>query len=127
MSSTCSLCKSNRNLECLFREPKTKDGWLCLALTIGGCFLVVYTFGRICLKYRFLKEAKHEWDKKSENKKRKSTTEMKGGIQCLSGAQDYERVDGVESKILSSGKWAWVIKRATEMEQQSKSKIEMRE
>lgn len=55
--------------------------------------MVINTFGG---KYRLLKKAKHEWDAKSENKKRISTTEMKGGSLCLSGAQDHERVDGVE-------------------------------
>ena len=78
-------------------------------------------------KYRLLKKAKQEWDAKSEHKKRVSTTEMKGGSLCLSGAQDHERVDGVDSKTLSLGKWAWIMQRATEMEQKSKGRMKMRE
>jgi hypothetical protein len=73
-----------------------------------------------------LKKAKHEWDANSEHKKRISTTEMKGGSLCLSEAQDHERVDGVDSKILSLGKWAWIMQRATEMEQESKGGINER-
>jgi hypothetical protein len=93
-------------------------------LTVGGSLLVINTFGS---KYRLLRKAKHEWDTKSEYKKKISTTEMKGGSQHLSGAQDHERVDGVDSKILSLGKWAWIMQRATEMEQESKGKVKMRE
>jgi hypothetical protein len=63
----------------------------------------VNTFGR---KYRLLKKARHEWDTKSKHKKRISTTEMNRGSQYLSGAQGLERVDGVDSKNLSLGKWA---------------------
>jgi hypothetical protein len=122
VNSTCSHCKSNRKFECAFREPKTIDGWLCLTLTIGGSLLVVNTFGG---KYRLLKKAKHEWDTKSEYKKRILTTKIKGSSLCLSGAQDHERVDGVDSKILSLGKWAWIVQRATEMEQESKGRMKM--
>jgi hypothetical protein len=120
VNSTCLHCK----FECSFREPKTIDGWLCLTLTVGGSLLVINTFGS---KYRLLRKAKHEWDTKSEYKKKILTTEMKGGSQHLSGAQDHERVDGVDSKILSLGKWAWIMQRATEMEQESKGKMKMRE
>ncbi len=52
---------------------------------------------------------------------------MKGGSLCLSRAQDYERVDGVDSETLSLGKWAWIMQRATEMEQESKGRMKMRE
>ena len=100
------------------------DGRLRLALTIGGSLLVVDTFGG---KYRLLKKAKHEWEAKSEHKKRISAAEMKGGSQFLSGAQHHERVNGVDSKILSLGKWAWIMQRATEMEQESKDSMKMRE
>ena len=86
--------------------------------------MVVDTFGR---KYRLLKKAKYEWEAKSEHKKRISATKMKAGSQFLSGAQDHERVDGVDSKILSLGKWAWIMQRATEMEQESKDSMKMRE
>lgn len=116
INSRCSHCKSNRQFECAFQEPKTIGGWLSLALIGGGTVLVVDTFGT---KYRLLKKAKHEWMAKSEHKKRISTTEMKGGSLCLSGGQDYERVDGIDSKILSLGKWAWIMQRATEMERES--------
>ena len=124
INSTCSYCKSNRQFECSFREPKTIGGWLSLALIGGGTVLVVDTFG---VKYRLLKKTKHEWVAKSEHKKRISTTEMKGGSLCLSGAQDHERVDGIDSKILSLGKWAWIMQRATEMEQESKVRTKMTE
>ena len=93
-------------------------------LITGGSLLVIDTFGG---KYRLLKKAKHEWDAKSEHKKRVSTTEMKDSSLCLSGAQDHERVDGIDSKTLSLGKWAWIMQRATEMEQESKGRMKMRE
>ena len=124
MNNTCPHCKSNRILNCSFREPKTIDGWLSLILITGGSLLVIDTLGR---KYRLLKKAKHEWDAKSEYKKRVSTMEMKDGSLCLSGAQDHERVDGIDSKALSLGKWAWIMQRATEIEQESKGRMKMRE
>jgi hypothetical protein len=74
-----------------------------------------------------LKQAKHEWDAKSEYEKRISTTEVEGGSLRLSGAQDHEGVDGVDSKIPSLGKWAWIMQRATEMEQESKGRMKMGE
>jgi hypothetical protein len=120
MKSTCSHCKSNRKFECSFQEPKTIDEWLILTLTVGGSLWIVDTFGG---KYRLLKQAKHEWDAKSEYKKRISTTEVEGGSMRLPGAQDHEGVDGVDSKIQSLGKWAWIMQRATEMEQESRGRM----
>lgn len=88
--------------------------------------LVSNTLGSLCEKYSLLKTAKHEWDTKSELEKRISTAEkMNGGSLCLSGAQDHERVNGVDSRDL--GKWAWIMQRATEMEQESKGRMKMRE
>ena len=81
-------------------------------LTSGGSGLLVETFGG---KYRLLKKAKRKWDAISEHKENISNTEMKGGSLCLSRAQDHESVDGVDSKIVSLGKWAWIMQRATEM------------
>jgi hypothetical protein len=104
---------------CLYGKP-TMGEWLCVAIT-GGCFLLaVGTSGRSCDKYSFLKTAKQEWDTKSEHEKRISTAEINGNSLCLSEAQDHERMDGVDS--MDSGKWAWILQRATEMEQESKGR-----
>lgn len=71
--------------------------WLYLAYTGGVGILVSNTLGSLCEKHSLLKAAKHEWDTKSEHEKRISTAEMNGGSLCLSGPQDHERVDGIDS------------------------------
>jgi hypothetical protein len=131
---------------CAFEETLTMDELLCAAVTAGGILLAAETLGRSCEKYSLIKEAKQEWDTKSELEKRVLTAEMNGGSLCLSGAQDHERVEGVDSmdsgdelwqtgsqylsgaqdheKVdrvdsMNSGKWAWILQRATEMEKES--------
>jgi hypothetical protein len=109
---------------CAFEETLTMGEWVCVAVIGGGIVLAAETLGRSCEKYSLLKEAKHEWDTKSEHEKRISTAEMNGGSLCLSEAQDHERVDAVDS--MDSAKWAWILQRATEMEQESKGRMGMR-
>ena len=75
-------------------------------------------------KYRLLRQAKQEWDAKSEHEESIPTTEMKRGRLYPSRAQDYKKVDKDDSKILSIGKWAWVLQRANEIEQEKRRRVE---
>lgn len=76
----------------------------------------------LCGKYLLVQKARHEWEGKFEHKMRTSTAEIKNDSLRLSRAQDNERVDGTDSKILRLGKWAWIMQRATEMEQESRGR-----
>jgi len=120
-NGTSSHCKPDCKRECAFQKPITIDGLLCLTLIGGGVLLVVDTCGR---KYRLLRQAKQEWDAKSEHEESIPTTEMKRGRLYPSRAQDYKKVDKDDSKNLSIGKWAWVLQRANEIEQEKRRRVE---
>ena len=120
----CSHCNYDRELECAFGKPITVDEGLYLAIIIGAFVGSLFIIDTSVEKYRLLKKAKYECNRKVEHEKRITSMEMKGDSLCLSEVQNH-RVDRVDSEIMKLGKWAWILKRATEMEKELKGKIKL--
>lgn len=90
---------------------------MCTAILGGGFLLAVDICGR---KYSVLRRARQEWNAKNEHEQSMPNTDSNRVQSYSSRSHGSKKVDRDDSEILRMGKWAWILHRASEMEQEER-------